>query len=168
MTDFGDYPEEPFYDDMFRPTGYRTDPALCERLGKRGLNRYQGRPHCGPASQRSLCRFVEGFVEQGVEQAAARGVRGGKAGLQPVAQRHQFIDLRDDAMLLGERREEDWNCSKFTLLKRRYGGTNLILREIEAAKNQVCPFKINVPRERNSEAVVVYCGGSFENSPFIC
>ncbi len=31
-TDFGAYPEESFYDDMFRLTRYRTDPALCERL----------------------------------------------------------------------------------------------------------------------------------------
>ncbi len=32
ITDFGAYPEESFYDDMFRLTRYRTDPALCERL----------------------------------------------------------------------------------------------------------------------------------------
>ncbi len=32
ITDFGDYPEERFYDDMFRLTRYRTDPDLCERL----------------------------------------------------------------------------------------------------------------------------------------
>lgn len=32
ISDFGDYPEECFYDDMFRLTRYRTDPALCERL----------------------------------------------------------------------------------------------------------------------------------------
>ncbi len=32
ITDFGGYPEESFYDDMFRLTRYRTDPALCERL----------------------------------------------------------------------------------------------------------------------------------------
>ena len=31
-TDFGDYPEERFYDDMFRLTRYRTDADLCERL----------------------------------------------------------------------------------------------------------------------------------------
>ncbi len=32
MTDFGSYTTEQFYDDMFRITGYRTDPELCERL----------------------------------------------------------------------------------------------------------------------------------------
>lgn len=37
--------------------------------------------------------------EKGVEQAAARVVAGGEARLQPVAQRHQFIDLGDDAVL---------------------------------------------------------------------
>ncbi|MEM9012089.1 MAG: FAD-dependent tricarballylate dehydrogenase TcuA [Pseudomonadota bacterium] len=32
ITDFGTYDENQFYDDMFRVTRYRTDPALCERL----------------------------------------------------------------------------------------------------------------------------------------
>ena len=32
MTDFGSYTTDQFYDDMFRITRYRTDPALCERL----------------------------------------------------------------------------------------------------------------------------------------
>jgi tricarballylate dehydrogenase len=32
ITDFGSYSTDQFYDDMFRVTRYRTDPALCERL----------------------------------------------------------------------------------------------------------------------------------------
>lgn len=32
ITDFGTYDANQFYDDMFRVTRYRTDPALCERL----------------------------------------------------------------------------------------------------------------------------------------
>lgn len=32
ITDFGTYTQDQFYDDMFRLTRYRTDPALCERL----------------------------------------------------------------------------------------------------------------------------------------
>lgn len=32
ITDFGRYTTDQFYDDMFRVTRYRTDPALCERL----------------------------------------------------------------------------------------------------------------------------------------
>ncbi len=32
VKDFGTYTEEQFFDDMFRVTRYRTDPALCERL----------------------------------------------------------------------------------------------------------------------------------------
>ena len=32
--DFGSYPEEAFFDDMFRITSYRTDPELCEQLVK--------------------------------------------------------------------------------------------------------------------------------------
>jgi tricarballylate dehydrogenase len=31
-TDFGSYTTDQFYDDMFRITRFRTDPALCERL----------------------------------------------------------------------------------------------------------------------------------------
>src|SRR4051812_14702489 len=31
-TDFGTYTTDQFFDDMFRVTQYRTDPALCERL----------------------------------------------------------------------------------------------------------------------------------------
>lgn len=32
MTDFGTYTTDQFFDDMFRVTRYRTDPALCEKL----------------------------------------------------------------------------------------------------------------------------------------
>jgi tricarballylate dehydrogenase len=32
ITDFGSYTTEQFFDDMFRVTRYRTDPALCEQL----------------------------------------------------------------------------------------------------------------------------------------
>ncbi len=32
ITDFGTYTTDQFYDDMFRLTRYRSDPALCERL----------------------------------------------------------------------------------------------------------------------------------------
>jgi tricarballylate dehydrogenase len=34
QLDFGSYPEEAFFDDMFRITSYRTDPELCEQLVK--------------------------------------------------------------------------------------------------------------------------------------
>ena len=32
ISDFGSYTTDQFYDDMFRVTRYRSDPALCERL----------------------------------------------------------------------------------------------------------------------------------------
>jgi tricarballylate dehydrogenase len=32
ITDFGTYTTDQFFDDMFRVTRFRTDPALCERL----------------------------------------------------------------------------------------------------------------------------------------
>jgi hypothetical protein len=41
-------------------------------------------------------------MKQGVEQATARLVTSAKARLQPVAERHQLIDLGDDAVLLGQ------------------------------------------------------------------
>ncbi len=34
QLDFGTYPEDAFFDDMFRITSYRTDPELCEQLVK--------------------------------------------------------------------------------------------------------------------------------------
>jgi len=37
-TDFGTYTRDQFFDDMFRVTQYRTDPALCERLVDRSLD----------------------------------------------------------------------------------------------------------------------------------
>ncbi len=45
-------------------------------------------------------------MEDGVEQAAARGVALIEARLQPVAQRHQFIDPGDDAALLFSRHRQ--------------------------------------------------------------
>ncbi len=32
ITDFGSYPTDQFYEDMFRVTRYHSDPELCERL----------------------------------------------------------------------------------------------------------------------------------------
>ena len=37
-TDFGTYTEDQFFDDMFRVTQYRTDPALCEILVRRSFD----------------------------------------------------------------------------------------------------------------------------------
>ena len=50
----------------------------------------------------------ERLVEEGFKEADSGGVGGGEAGLQPLAQRHQGIDLRYDAVLLGKRREGKW------------------------------------------------------------
>ena len=36
--DFGTYPAEAFFDDMFRVTNYRTDPLLCEQLVTRSYD----------------------------------------------------------------------------------------------------------------------------------
>jgi hypothetical protein len=52
----------------------------------------------------------DGFGEQGVEQAAAGAGRRGEVRLQPVTQRHQRIDLGDDAVLFGEGWERKGDC----------------------------------------------------------
>ncbi len=46
--------------------------------------------------------FRQCLGQQRIEQAAACVLAGGEGRLQPVTQRHQFIDLGDDAALLGE------------------------------------------------------------------
>ena len=44
-------------------------------------------------------------MKHGFEQSAAVGLRAGKLRFKLVAEGHQFVDLGDDAVLLGER----WN-----------------------------------------------------------
>ena len=48
-------------------------------------------------------------MQQGFEEALAGCIGIGEAGLQSVAQRHQFIDRGDDAVLLGEGWEGEGN-----------------------------------------------------------
>ena len=45
---------------------------------------------------------VHGFAECGFEEAGAGGRGGGEAGFELVAEGHEFGDLGDDAVLLGE------------------------------------------------------------------
>src|SRR5688572_19480211 len=58
---------------------------------------------------------VEGFVEDGFEQAAAFGPGGGELPFQPVAQGHQLVHLGDDAALLGQGRDGDDNAANLVL-----------------------------------------------------
>ncbi len=63
-----------------------------------------------PNNQPSTCSSLafprlgrrQGLGEESVEQVAAGVVASGEARLQPVAQRHQRIDLADDAVLFGK------------------------------------------------------------------
>jgi hypothetical protein len=55
------------------------------------------------------------FGEQGVEEAAARGGGGGQARFEAVAERHQRVDLGDDAVLFGEGWEGNWKYFPFPL-----------------------------------------------------
>lgn len=45
--DFGCYTADDFFDDMFRATSYRTDPALCERLVTQSLETVKWLAHRG-------------------------------------------------------------------------------------------------------------------------
>src|ERR1700677_1250392 len=54
----------------------------------------------------------QGFGQQRVEQPAAAGSGGGETRFQAVAQRHQLIDLDDDAVLFSEGWERNVNASK--------------------------------------------------------
>ncbi len=47
-------------------------------------------------------------MNQGVDQATSSPLRSAKSRLQPVAERHEFIYLLNDAVLLGEGREWKW------------------------------------------------------------
>ena len=44
-------------------------------------------------------------TQRGFEKTIAGAICGSKPSLRPVAERHDFIDLGDDAVLLGEGRE---------------------------------------------------------------
>jgi len=60
----------------------------------------------------SLSRIAFAITGTPWEWTSAAGfAASGEAGLQPVAYRHQFIDLGDDAVLLGEGWERDWISS---------------------------------------------------------
>lgn len=92
--DFGRYPEEAFFDDMFRITSYRTDPDLCEQLvknsygtvkwlaekGVRFLPRLTHAYKEGDIFKMSpglACEVVgggDGLVEREMQLAAAKGV----------------------------------------------------------------------------------------------
>src|ERR1700738_4027180 len=68
--------------------------------------------HSRSASCRLLQVFfnwLQCFGQKRIEQPMADVLTGGEAGLQPVAQRHQFIDLGDDAALFGKGWERNKN-----------------------------------------------------------
>jgi hypothetical protein len=67
----------------------RDGPAIRQRQSFRRL-------HLAGVHRR------EGLGQKGVEKAAAGGAGMGEARLQPVAKRHQLIDLGYDAVLFGE------------------------------------------------------------------
>jgi hypothetical protein len=57
-------------------------------------------------------------MKERFEQAAAFGLRGIELCFQAVAQRHQLIDLRDDATLFGRCRRRDFDLSMSAMLSR--------------------------------------------------
>ena len=60
-------------------------------------------------------------MEYGFEEAAAFSLGRSDLCFQPIAQRHQFVHLGDDATLLRERRHKDLGC--FDLFRRNVRNT---------------------------------------------
>jgi hypothetical protein len=56
-------------------------------------------------------RRRERFGKQGIEQTTADGVALREAGVELVAEGHQFVDFGDDTVLFGERR----NCDGYSI-----------------------------------------------------
>ncbi len=55
-------------------------------------------------------------MQHGFEQTAAFILRGCELGVQLVTQRHQFIDLGDDAVLFSEGWDGNWHrCYRFCI-----------------------------------------------------
>ena len=48
---------------------------------------------------------IQGFMQHGLQQAAAVGLSGSELDFELVAQGHQFVHPGDDAVLFGERGE---------------------------------------------------------------
>ena len=65
------------------------------------------RPNVGSGSLSH--RRGQRIAQHGLEQAVAIGLGLGELGLQLVADRHQLVDLGDDALLFGKGR--DWKGS---------------------------------------------------------
>ncbi len=70
-----------------------------------GTKRRDIRAGCAQTSQTSLCQPIAGVLTRGA------------CFLQPVAERHELIDLGNDAALLSEGRERDWLDFELCVLK---------------------------------------------------
>jgi hypothetical protein len=57
---------------------------------------------------------TERLLQDGFEKATGFGLRRSQLCLQPVAEDHQFVNLGDDAVLLGERREGNRHAPEVT------------------------------------------------------
>jgi len=79
--DFGTYPEDAFFDDMFRITSYRTNPELCEQLVK---NSYAAAKWLADKGVRFLPRLTHAYKDGDIFRMSpglSSEVVGGGAGL---------------------------------------------------------------------------------------
>ena len=77
QLDFGTYPEEAFFDDMFKITSYRTDPELCEHLVK---GSYGAAKWLAEKGVRFLPRLTHAYKDGDIFKMSpglSRGVGGG-------------------------------------------------------------------------------------------
>jgi tricarballylate dehydrogenase len=79
--DFASYPEDAFFDDMFRITGYRTDPELCEQLV---VNSYAAAKWLADKGVRFIPRLTHAYKDGDIFRMSpglSSEVVGGGAGL---------------------------------------------------------------------------------------
>lgn len=68
-------------------------------------------------------------MQQGVDQLSTSFITGDKARFQAVAECHQFINLGDDTVLLGERWEGDFVLAQ--IVRREVGLSGPIVKALE-------------------------------------
>lgn len=140
--DFGSYPEDAFFDDMFRITTYRTDPALCEQLVTKS---YGAAKWLADKGVRFLPRLTHAYKDGDIFRMSpglSSEVVGGGAGL---VEREVQLALKNGVDI-------------------RYGARVVSLIFDGNAVNGVRIKSDGVVTEVKAKTVVLACGG-FEANP---
>ena len=103
------------------PRTARLRNRLAQVLDLVGAGGQNGKRIDGKAGmktkRRDVCVGCDHTRKAGFGQPIARVLTRGAGSLQPVAERHELIDLGDDAVLLSEGRERDWLDFELCVLK---------------------------------------------------